>query len=273
MRISTAQIPVEATKGELSLLSGDLNVLHLGALAQTDETSGNKTKRYALGFNVCRYNHYESVNFTIANAPKSVGDFLFSCTTSDGDWRDILEAAFSEFMPEGCLTNGIRVFDRSRNTDLVVVVSILCAVCDNPRSSQLASHVSQSGKFFCRFCMISKDVLDNHTLSEVHLMNFPKRTPTNTIQTIRYINNLPSATEKNKAQKKTGVSVSLLPNPCILLDYFDFHAGTPVEVLHLILLGLVKYLLRVLTIILISGRQGVDMAEEWRSARYSLCHI
>jgi hypothetical protein len=188
-----------------------------------------------------RYNHFETVNLQIVNCKQVDKELLFSCTTRDGDWRDALEASLSEFMPDGALTKGIIVFDASRGCDVVVVCSVFCAICDNPRSSQVASHVSQSGKLFCRLCMISKDILDvdlnpNESLLHVHNTHFELRTIEKTRMTLGRIANATTKAAKTRIRIETGVAYIDLPHPCVDLEYFDYHAGTPLEILHLLLL-------------------------------------
>ena len=49
-------------------------------------------------------------------------------------------------------TEGVVVFD---SLEVLVVVPLLCIVCDNPMASQLCNHlVGDTAIMFCRLCMV-----------------------------------------------------------------------------------------------------------------------
>ena len=54
------------------------------------------------------------------------------------------------------LERGISVFDAFLRTDYIILIApVLCALCDNVRAAELASHLGSKAKMLCRKCMVS----------------------------------------------------------------------------------------------------------------------
>jgi hypothetical protein len=87
------------TRGNLSTLSSGMEVVNIGCIMETDETSGNQTKRY---------NKHESMNFEIANLKKADSVLRFVCTAKDCTWQDVSDVSLDEFAADGILTTGLK---------------------------------------------------------------------------------------------------------------------------------------------------------------------
>ena len=53
-----------------------------------------------------------------------------------------------------CLEDGVYVYDAFLKTEVSLITSVLCALCDNVRASELLNHLGSRAKFFCRKCMV-----------------------------------------------------------------------------------------------------------------------
>ena len=50
--------------------------------------------------------------------------------------------------------DGIEAYDSYLQTTVLVVVPVICIICDNPRASEVTNHLGPSAKMFCRMCMV-----------------------------------------------------------------------------------------------------------------------
>ena len=46
-------------------------------------------------------------------------------------------------------TSGIEVYDSFLKKDILVMSPVLCIICDNPRASEICSHLGSSARKFC----------------------------------------------------------------------------------------------------------------------------
>lgn len=53
-------------------------------------------------------------------------------------------------------TEEIVTFDADLGRDVLVVVPVLCVLCDNPRASELLNHSGSAANNFCRMCNIGE---------------------------------------------------------------------------------------------------------------------
>jgi hypothetical protein len=119
---------------KLEQKAGNLPIVNLGIILTSDETSGNKTKRF---------NHFESVFFRIANSRCSKLHFV--STIGGGDWNDACTASTEELTEGGVLHNGMVVYDVFLQTRIFVCCRLLLVLCDNPRAADICSNVNQKG--------------------------------------------------------------------------------------------------------------------------------
>lgn len=50
---------------------------------------------------------------------------------------------------------GITVYDGFYRMEIIILSPVICAICDNPRASELCNHLGSTAKKFCRICLVS----------------------------------------------------------------------------------------------------------------------
>ena len=56
-------------------------------------------------------------------------------------------------------TKGIIAYDAHQQCEVLVIAPLIAVICDNPRASEITSHMGSTAKHYCRTCMVSKNVL------------------------------------------------------------------------------------------------------------------
>ena len=49
---------------------------------------------------------------------------------------------------------GMNAYDATLHEDILVVAPVMCAICDNPRHSEIMNHLGPSATKYCRMCMV-----------------------------------------------------------------------------------------------------------------------
>ncbi|KAL5517735.1 hypothetical protein EMCRGX_G003341 [Ephydatia muelleri] len=127
----------------------------------------------------------------------------------------------------------IIAYDASLQCKVIVVAPVFCFICDNPRGAELCSHLGATTSKYCRICLA--DVSTG--LQGIREL----RKKCDTMMQIRSIRSARCQADKKQLKKRFGISAE--PNPVLELAV-DPHESTPVEVLHTLLLGPYKYLVR-----------------------------
>ena len=50
--------------------------------------------------------------------------------------------------------DGIEAYDAHLQTKVLVIATVMCIICDNPRASDVTNNLGPSSKMFCRICMV-----------------------------------------------------------------------------------------------------------------------
>ena len=58
------------------------------------------------------------------------------------------------------LENGVFLYDSHWKQDVFVIAPIFAVICDNPRASEISSHMTGNPKKFCRLCLVSDQCCD-----------------------------------------------------------------------------------------------------------------
>jgi hypothetical protein len=228
-----AKIPLEfisgaeKISGRLSADSGELPIVHLGLMVSTDETSGNTTKRW---------NHFENIFMRISNLPKQMDSYRLIASSNNITWSELSEVALRDFVKGREMQNGFKVWNAHERAWNYVVATIHVLICDNPRALDICSMVGPSGSKNCRYCYANR-------ATEILARNKRLRSKQLTLRTIEEFHTLiPS--HQLKLRQSTGIKLQDYPNIFFQMT-LDPHLATPPELLHTILLGVVKHVVTV----------------------------
>ena len=129
-----------------SIEHGGIPVIMVPLMVFTDDTSGNKSKIW---------NKFDSWCFQLAGLPKkenaNLQNIHFICSSNKAPVMEMVKPLVKQFL---ALEDGIVHFDALLQCDVIVVAPILCFLCDNPRASQLCSHMGATSNMFCRICNV-----------------------------------------------------------------------------------------------------------------------
>ncbi|KAL5474767.1 hypothetical protein EMCRGX_G026770 [Ephydatia muelleri] len=155
----------------------------------------------------------------------------FICASNKAPLMEMVVPLVQEF--NALEREGIVVFNAFLQCKVIVVAPILNFLCDNPSGAEICSQLGATAVMYCRICTV--DVSTG--LQGIGNL----RTKTDTVAQIALIKSLPTKKEQKQMQMQLGTSCK--PNPMLELAV-DVHQATPVEVLHTLVLGPYKYLLR-----------------------------
>lgn len=112
----------------------------------TDDTSGNKTKKW---------NKFDVYCLLLAGLPKKSNTELhnihFITCSNNLSAIDMAQPIVDDLLE---LENGVEMFDAMLGTDVIVIAPLICFLCDNPRASEICSHLGSSAHKFCRICEV-----------------------------------------------------------------------------------------------------------------------
>ncbi|CAB4010556.1 Hypothetical predicted protein [Paramuricea clavata] len=191
----------------------------------SDETSGNRSKKW---------NQLESYSMFLAGLPrKDVTKFSnihFICASNLVDSVTLGKEIATDLKN---LEEGMLMYDAKDDQQVFVQCPVLLVACDNPRASEFAHHMGSSATHFCRTCDATKE-----TGAEVGTL----RTTDAIQRTIERINTASTERQKKEIRRSTGNTER--GGQFDILSSFEAIKQTPVEILHTILLGPVKYLVK-----------------------------
>lgn len=132
---------------QFKLRHGNLPVLMLPLLLYTDDTSGNKSKKW---------NSFDVWAFMFAGLPRKENAKLqnihFISTSNRCKATDMADPIVKNLLK---LEEGVKMFDAKTNQDVIVVAPVLCILADNPRASEITNHCGSSANKFCRKCLVA----------------------------------------------------------------------------------------------------------------------
>ena len=240
-------------------------VVMLPIILFSDDTSGNKSKKW---------HKFESWYMSLAGLPRNINarieNIHFLCCSDSVCPLDMSKPISEELVR--LEQEGVVVYDALYKEMVLVIAPLMCIVCDNPRASELLNHLGSSAIKYCRICMVSKycvyiaeifiyplvflkcDKTENpDELSELRTMSLA-------LQQIAEIEALRTEQEKIEMRKLYGVRETLNPLFSIHADLYRYAKNVyyitifmlnflhprclPIEVLHTLLLGICKYILK-----------------------------
>ena len=225
----------------------------------SDDTSGNKSKQY---------NVFDSYLMYLAATPMERRNrrenTMFICT-SDKNLQavDMLDAIVDDLSK---LEKGIEVYSHDHKEYVLLVAPLLMLTADNPRHSQLAMHKGTSSKSPCRKCLRPKAtdmgsiVVTDPTTGRKYVSHDGEA------RSIEMLYEVLRCQEHDVRRFKMLIdkySFSVNGSEVFLkLEAFDPTLDCPVEVLHTVPLGCIKYLVDFLVkrVLTQSERDSLDAA-------------
>ena len=115
----------------------------------TDDTSGNKTKKWNK-FDVCCV----VVSGLSRKLNAQLHNIHFVCCSNKLSILEMSQPIASEMLQ--LEHEGVVVYDAFLGRDILLLPRPLCFICDNPRAAEISSHLGSSAKRFCRKCKVVK---------------------------------------------------------------------------------------------------------------------
>ncbi|KZT20338.1 hypothetical protein NEOLEDRAFT_1165089 [Neolentinus lepideus HHB14362 ss-1] len=234
-----------------------------------DDTSRNVSKKW---------NKHNSILFTLAGLPRKYCQMLYNihfiATSNIAAPLEMMEHIVNTL--RAVRQGGIEEWDCVHQEQVLAVPWVLAFQGDNPMSSEFAAHIGMTGKCFCHICDVRGADEKNHAPEDAgaieQVSEFLKEQTREalSVQLDRILEGAPSAhfvkklaaecakikedlhsqplestakTDelKRKMKEFRGTLPENLFNPCLDIPDFDPNQDSPVEILHVVLLGVVKY--------------------------------
>lgn len=123
-------------------------VVTLPYIVYSDDTSGNKTKKW---------NKFDVCCVKIAGLSRKENDQLhnihFVCCSNNLNMLEMTSPIATEMI---LLENeGMVAHDAFLEKDVLLLPRPICFICDNPRAAEICGHLGSSAKMYCRKCHVS----------------------------------------------------------------------------------------------------------------------
>ncbi|KAG2192019.1 hypothetical protein INT47_008245 [Mucor saturninus] len=220
-----------------------MKVINAPVIAFSDDTSGNRSKQNN------KYDSFLMVPAAMSFEERSARQNHFFICTSNKNLSAV------EMLPPivddlYLLEKGIEMYTAQHDQYVLVVSPLLFISGDNPRHSQLAMHKGTNSSHYCRKCFLptpanpNKRRKDNLVgLDSIVHDGYPKRTKS----LLRQFCNAPVGTEEYDLGNRLSCSKNG-SEELLRLESFDATLDTPVELLHCVSLGVMRYLVTLLII-------------------------
>ncbi|KAH8922306.1 hypothetical protein BT69DRAFT_1220427, partial [Atractiella rhizophila] len=198
-----------------------------------DDLSGNRSKKWNKLFNI--YAH----NATLESKVQELEGFIrFLATSGKASPLEMASAVVDEF--NHSFAEPVEVYDVKLKQVVLVIPWIILVVGDNPMLAELASHIGCIANFPCRICTVGGP--KKHKKSEEGFAELLQVIQEETGVRDGIAHPLVEGLLKKSVGMKQSTAKERDQELDKCLDRFDITQQTPVEILHTILLGIVKYL-------------------------------
>ncbi len=124
----------------------------LPIILYSDDTSGNKSKKW---------HKFDSWSVLFAGVPREINSQIpnihFMCCSDAVSVLEMAEPIADEITQAEI--EGMEAYDAHLRRPVLVVAPVLCAICDNPRASEVVNHMGGAALKFCRMCTVSMNAL------------------------------------------------------------------------------------------------------------------
>ncbi|KAI0261430.1 hypothetical protein BC834DRAFT_925517 [Gloeopeniophorella convolvens] len=218
-----------------------------------------------------RWNKHDSLLFVLAGLPQEQMllpyNIHFLCTSNLASPLEMCERVCQELREAE--VDGIVAWDCELAEEVLSIPWVLGVLGDNLMQSELSSHIGLNGKCFCRMCKAHKIDKEMGLEAELaHVLQFMQVKPLATASGVKdkhlsffhvkLKQSIASCKELNKSIEKPmmdgvrediarsleGLSFETMINPLLSLESLDLARDMPVEILHVVLLGVAKYFWR-----------------------------
>ncbi|KAG2121103.1 hypothetical protein DEU56DRAFT_873835 [Suillus clintonianus] len=205
-----------------------------------DDVSGNVSKQW---------NKHHAIYMSNANLPREMleKEFCVRFVTSSPHAAPMEMMSAMQDSIGKVKESGIFTWDCKDNEEVMLVPYGLFLGGDNPMHAEECSHAGLHCNYFCRTCEVggTKEYKESNEGYNSIFVPGQLRTPAGTAAEIRaqFVTALNSgASEKiKKSVSLTGSALDDAINPLLGVEGFNVHQDTPTEILHTVLLGVVKY--------------------------------
>ena len=122
-------------------------VVMLPIILYSDDTSGNKSKEW---------HKFDSWCVFLAGLPREINTQMpnihFMCCSDTVSFLEMTEPIARELIQ--LEIEELEAYDAHLHQPVLVVAPVLCAICDNPRASEMLNHMGGTALKFCRMCMV-----------------------------------------------------------------------------------------------------------------------
>ncbi|KAH9809978.1 hypothetical protein DFH28DRAFT_1185950 [Melampsora americana] len=270
-----------------------LVIKHVPIILYSDDTSGNVSKKW---------NKHMSIFLTLAGLPPKMTNqeyhIHFLATSNCASALELLDEVVDDVNSEGFIT-----YDYEAGTEVLVMVVALCHLGDGPMHAEISNTTNPANTLTpCRICdlrvitpkrdwaLTRTRTNDLWTLAqmprtkaavETEAHKFGLRDPMleffiKKVQNAYKLQQDPEIVRQLCEGLTHQLGVHMF-NPMLRLQGFDGHKDTPVETLHVVLLGITKYLFRDMMksfgIIKPGTKRYRDLAGRWHACNVKGLHI
>ena len=141
----------------------------------SDDSSGNRSKKWNKFDNwalLLAGKYFEMLNLPHSCTTNTLGipkaentqlqNIHFITCSNKMDCIDLAEGFIEDLVK--LETEGIVVYDAHLQCEVLLIATVIALICDNPRASELTSHLGSAAKHYCRICMVNNLSTHSHSI-------------------------------------------------------------------------------------------------------------